>query len=555
MLAGANLSGAVLPDALKFEELSNVAEASRNAGGIFTLLLGVCGYCWITIGSTTDLSLLTNTGAAKLPLLNNDVPTENFYLVAPLMLLALSLYFYLYLQRLWERLAGLPAVFPDGMPLDQKAYPWLMNGLVRAFRPRVLETPVAHIPLPRGQFWLTSLVAWGAAPLTLLLFWARYLCAHEWWGTALQSLSFVISLCASFGYCGLSRHTLAGEPWDRKYRTKALRRAWIGGLLAAPLILFGAWDMMHRPHMLFTWRTYFADLREADISVKPADWKAHPPAADIAPQAAACTGQAAEAAADMTRVKRALLSHRDLRFLQAPKAFLARADLQRAGLQYAWLDSADLRFAWLQGADFQNASLVGARLAGAQLDGARFLGAKLKGIDLSGAACPRVAWGKPDLSGAVLAGAELRGADLSGARLSEHAVLTGACLEGADLTGATLEDADLSGAHMAGARLQRARLAAAHLGAAHLDQAHLEGADLTAADLRGAVLQNAVLRGTGLRFAQLQGAYLLQADLRGADLRGADLTDAHDVTPEQLAGAMVDASTETPAEPDTAAAR
>ncbi len=59
----------------------------------------------------------------------------HFYLFAPFLLVGLYTYFHLYLQRLWESLADLPAIFPDGTPLDKKADPWLLIGLVRAHLP------------------------------------------------------------------------------------------------------------------------------------------------------------------------------------------------------------------------------------------------------------------------------------------------------------------------------------------------------------------------------------------------------------------------------------
>jgi hypothetical protein len=49
--------------------------------------------------------------------------------MAPLILLGVYFYLHLYLQRLWRDLSTLPAVFPDGEALDEKAYPWLLNGL------------------------------------------------------------------------------------------------------------------------------------------------------------------------------------------------------------------------------------------------------------------------------------------------------------------------------------------------------------------------------------------------------------------------------------------
>ncbi len=95
------------------------------------MLLG-CAYAWLTIATTTDARLLTNSASSPLPIIGTDIPIAWFYWAAPVLLLGLYSYFHLYLQRLWEGLSELPAVFPDGKALHKNAYPWLLNGLVRA---------------------------------------------------------------------------------------------------------------------------------------------------------------------------------------------------------------------------------------------------------------------------------------------------------------------------------------------------------------------------------------------------------------------------------------
>jgi hypothetical protein len=132
-LAGANLSNAKIPEKIeKFEGLDYVAETSQNARKIFFGLLLACVYSWLTIATTTDVGLLTNSSSSPLPIIGTEIPIAWFYRAAPLLLLAVYFYLHLYLQRLWEALAKLPAIFPDGQALHERAYPWLLNGLVRA---------------------------------------------------------------------------------------------------------------------------------------------------------------------------------------------------------------------------------------------------------------------------------------------------------------------------------------------------------------------------------------------------------------------------------------
>jgi uncharacterized protein YjbI with pentapeptide repeats len=131
------------------------------------------------------------------------------------------------------------------------------------------------------------------------------------------------------------------------------------------------------------------DLRDVDVSAKPASWVGH--------------RGGAERAAELALVRGARLVWRNLEGGDARGAFLAKADLADANLAGVRLDGADLAGADLRGADLSEASLAGADLRGA------------------------------DLSCAVLADASLREADLGDARLGR-----------ADLTGANLEHTALN---------------------------------------------------------------------------------------------------------------
>ncbi len=177
-LGGADLSNAELPDDIaKFEGLAQVTEISKHARNIFLAVVGGCAFSWLTIATTTDAALLANTATSPLPIIGAEIPIAGFYWAAPIILLSLYLYLHLYLQSLWEGLASLPAIFPDGHALDHKAYPWLLTSLVRA-----------HVPLLRKNrpllWWLkvgvSILTAWMLVPFTIFLFWAFYLPRFDW---------------------------------------------------------------------------------------------------------------------------------------------------------------------------------------------------------------------------------------------------------------------------------------------------------------------------------------------------------------------------------------
>ena len=102
-------------------------------------------------------------------------------------------------------------MFPDGEALDRKAYPWLLNGLVRA---HFKKLELAQRPLTRVENVVSILLAWWVVPFTLLAFWLRYLPRHDWWGTALHVA--LIAIADGFGVYSyrLAVRTLsgAGEP-------------------------------------------------------------------------------------------------------------------------------------------------------------------------------------------------------------------------------------------------------------------------------------------------------------------------------------------------------
>ena len=157
--------------------LEAVAETSKNARKIFLAMLLGCVYSLLTIATTTDARLLTNSASSPLPIIQAEIPIAWFYCAAPFALLGFYVYLHFYLGMLWEGLAGLPAKFPDGKRLDERAYPWLLNGLVRRHFARLKE---GRPFLVRFKEWTTIFLAWWTVPATLFWFWLRYLRRHEW---------------------------------------------------------------------------------------------------------------------------------------------------------------------------------------------------------------------------------------------------------------------------------------------------------------------------------------------------------------------------------------
>jgi uncharacterized protein YjbI with pentapeptide repeats len=502
-LVGADVAGAKLPQAIaEFQGLKTIAEATSNAQKLFIAILGGCLYSWLTIGTTKDAALLTNSASSPLPIIGTALPIVGFYLVAPVVLLALYFYFHLNMQRLWEALADLPAVFPDGRPLDKMADPWLLNGLVRAhfFRLRN-ERP----PLSRMQQWLSILLAWWVVPATLFVFWGRYLSRHDALGTFLHVGLLASSIGGGWMFYRLARATLRGAPrkpfvWTRAWKDgRAYKRiAGVFGACVLGVIFYlmsvdaievdqryygrsGLWRLVTPVLQEIGFRP-FANIAREDVSTKPSNW----------------TGDVKE----YPLVKGAHLPLANMQHAYAELTFLVNADMRGANLSNAYLSGANLARADLSLAEMPWADLPAANLSGANLSRTNLSYANLTDADLSGANLSHVNLSKANLLRANLSRANLSDAtldaDFSKANLSE-ANLSNACLWNANLS-----DANLSHAHLSSANFPPRPLSNATLSNTKLDEAYLEGVDL---------------RGTkGLTKSQLEKAKIDEHTLLPADL-------------------------------------
>ncbi len=294
--ARADVTGTKLPEDIRdFKVLQAVEETSKNARKIFLSMLLGCAYSWLTIAATTDARLLTNSTSSPLPIIGTEIPIASFYWVAPFILIVLYVYFNFYLQRLWKGLAGLPAIFPDGKSLDERAYPWLLNGLVRRHFGRLKKGRplMAHL-----EEWVTILLAWWVVPATLFGFWLRYLPRHEWVGTWLHIGLLVASVAAAIIFYRSAARTLRGDErqplrWKTFWQERRTYQS-VGTVLVAIVLWvmsYGAingirpvgdpsfsdvefTDVRTTVPWVFAQLGYspFLDLVEADVSIKPSNW-------------------------------------------------------------------------------------------------------------------------------------------------------------------------------------------------------------------------------------------------------------------------------------------
>ena len=399
-VAGADLTGATLPEPLSklYEKLGSVNKISDSAKKVFLALLGGCLYSWLTIATTTDSDLITNRASSPLPIIQTAIPIVGFYVVAPIILLCFYFYFHFYLQKLWEELAHLPAVFPDGKPLYQRADPWLFNDLVRAHFSKLRKNRPF---LSKFQSLLSILLAWGLVPITLLLFWGRYLPCHDMFGTLALATIVSASTASAFQLYRLARQTLEGHErtpftWSGLFKR---RRNYYDllrfGVTAATLSLLSigavygtapwATDSYRSPR---TWIPAILNLVH------------YSPFANLTeggrPNANLSGRNLAYATADHANLINAKLDAANLDYSQLNWASLSGSNLEHASLKSASLRDvllkaselrhADLEDAHLEHANFEGADLTQANLRRTWLSNAKFDNAIIKYADLRDAA-------------------------------------------------------------------------------------------------------------------------------------------------------------------------
>jgi uncharacterized protein YjbI with pentapeptide repeats len=503
-LAGANLHEAALPPhILPFEALAEFKRASRTVYGYFAAMMSLSMLSWIMIWATKDFQLLTNSSILRFlhsPEASAALPTVQFYLIAPFALFIVYLVFHFHLQHLWDTVLELPAVFPDGRALGENE-PRIVVGLLRVhFRWMNQDAPSTRVI----EKAISILLAYWIVPATLLFYWVRYLTLQEIHGTVLQEFLVVGASGAA-----LYSTTKVGKPaanWTLEQNVVERALVKLRGInpVTTALVLLGALTFISAgtilgvPHgkdrapefgagSIRRWAPTvlwsfgidpYADLTEAVISTKPANWNGSDE--------------------QVSSVKGARLNDSNFRYAQGYRVFLADAHLLRAKFQGAFLSQADLRSADLGQSDLRYATLDQAQMNHANLDRA------------------------------VLDGANLSRSDLRAANLSY-----------ASLAGATLVDARVDGATLYGAKLASATLIRTNFEKADLRESHLNGANLEHVDMQGAYLWSAKLPGAYLNNAQLGTAIFVDADLRGADLRWAQLPGTV-LTGADLTGALLD---------------
>ncbi len=175
--------------------------------------------------STTDVTLVAGNSTLALPIVSTPIPITTFFLVGPMLVLAVFCYMHLAFQQLWEIASALPAVFPDGRPLHERAYPWISVTLIRSQFPLLKD----NMPgLARVQIIVARLLIWWGVPFTLLgLLGSLTLCATTWRCLSCRRSCVGISVWLAIFFGQIMKRTLTGVPVDTRplLETAVLSRA------------------------------------------------------------------------------------------------------------------------------------------------------------------------------------------------------------------------------------------------------------------------------------------------------------------------------------------
>ncbi len=544
-LAGANLTYAELPGTVsRFEELAHAGEITKTTATLLWTLLTGCLYACLTVATTTDASFYVSAATLKLPIIEASIPTWGFFVLAPVVLLGWYFYFLLNLQRLWESLITLPALFPDGMRLDQKASPWFITGLVCSYFPQ-LQTPKPAFL--RTQKFLSLVLVWWIVPLTLIFVWTVYLKARFWPITLVQILAIGLATFLGFRTWQVAKATLqAGTPRPPK-KDLAFSLLSVAILFVLSVEVINLVPPRLEPELVAEYESQqkigpisfglngyylYKTINASFPSVgRIIEWVFSRPFVNIDYEEVSFKPKGSPEDWDkltdpelrkyLEKVKGAKLRYTNLRHGHAARVFLAKANLVNANLAGAYLHKADFRNADLSGAYLFNAFLAEAYLQEANLQRANLRWANLRYAKFDDA----------DLKGANLKGANIEEADLRKAQgLTGDQIKGARCWPLAFYDRGFLSELELPANHN---RLLNEK----NLSRYNFQRANLEGANLAGFNLQGAQLQETNLQDANLAGANLQGADLERASLKGANLQGANLTEVKNLTRKQFESA------------------
>lgn len=458
-LGGSNLDSAKLPESFEFVGLNTVKELSLSSSTIFIAIVLFCFYCYLTIFSTNNISLLTNSGNSTLPILGFSLDIIGFYIAAPLILLAFYIYFQLNLKKLWFEFSQLPSFFPDGKSLDQKSYSWLINDLIISYVSQLENNNGFLLWL---QNLLIKLLIWWLVPITIFGIWRSYLINHDVILSFYHSL--ILSICIMFGLMFRKNAiiTLQGKTDKRSVKDDVILFASIIILTiiftAAAYFRLSDFFYINKPSNESHIGLKFEDM--AEIVKKPENWDEIERKLDLMPPMDAFEKADIETQRYIDRILGSIkivnLRNKNLFGMEASNAFFVNADLSGANLENSQLVNSYFQHTKLEDTKFKNAGLSGVSFEGAYILGTNFEKAFLRAADFKNtdvcgdfknAIADHTNFSHSKLTYSDFTDAQLDESDFSNANL-ELTVFKNASLMYANFKGAEFFDTDFSQANL-----------------------------------------------------------------------------------------------------------
>lgn len=508
--------------ALQKDNIAQLSEISRNSQTTFLALIVACVYSILTIATTTDATLLSNSNATPLPIIQANVPIVGFYYVAPAILTVLFVYFHLYLEHFWRGIAPLPLHHSDGRGLDDYVYPWLISCAV--IRGEISALADSHPWAAKLEAWLSLLLGWGMVPIVLLFYWGRYAAAHDLLGTALH-IGWVL-LAAGFAMHYLFTAKNALQHIERNSKVVAaggsalpapslrLSRPQTRLLVAVLLGVFAA--------LCYLSGAAFRSLSDRDCArlEKGADCTVYAPGRAIwqgfgvAPYSVVREGRfipkpaawqqlvgEPEALRNFLEGQRGLvLVGRDLRNMDAANAFMPGSVFMSASLEFAELTHAVMtgsRFdkVTLRGANLTDAVLHHVEIADSRFDDVRAEAVHFDHADFKAADSDRRTHLSGNFSNATFDHAKGDQLQISGGDGGDQTSLRGASLRGVRFNFATFNRVDLGTATIEEASLANSSFVDTDFSGATIRSSFMTLSEFTRCRFIATVIQDAVFEG------------------------------------------------------------
>lgn len=481
---GCNLIDAKLPESHNFEVLKTIEETSKAASNLHLIFVGAALYSWIAASTLNDADLLTGVQTLELPIVKSQIPIIGFFLLGPLVLLTVFVYFHLYLQKLWQQIASCPAIFQSGEPLTTKIYPWILSTPIELLFPNLkcYRSEAIHISV-----LVTIISAWLIAPFSCVIFWFTYLGRHEWLGTMLHITLISLSSFLSLASCQSAVNKLGEKKFQAFQKRPQIFNFLTYGLVQAVLFTVLSLVVHNGPPLPMNW--LYADIGGVNLSTVPDGWDHK----------------------ELDKVKGAKLSGISLHGAFCQYSMLVKADLRGCDLTFADLTGADLRSSTLNNANCNCAKFTKANLENTLLCGVSALSTDFSHGNLTNVNVSQARFRRANFTGATIE--NLLVADSSDP-FTDTETSFGSCeFRNSNIQNCTIRNVSFNGSKFPKAKIRNVTFLRSDIGEANFERANI----------RNVSFENCDLTGTSFELADLEDVEFVKCS--GVNLTGAARTE------------------------------